>query len=449
MENPLELLCDYLIEPGCVRKENLALGIKALADGIGVLLSGRSSGIYKQVRSSVKKLHGGGEAEGLADQIFLDAAALHSQEWNDLYYQRPGHPSAVILPASLDAALWLSCSGEEFLEAYLVGMETASRMNCLLLPRHHERGFHSTCVSGAAGAAAAVGKLLNLSKEKMAHALSLAQTLAGGLRASFGTDGNPLQTARASRDGACAAFWAEEGLQGRTGILTQSQGFLEAFDGKPKEAKQEFSKLFTESLFQNPGLILKKYPLCYSVYQAVDAALQIREQMEAVPRNIKKIICETSPLNLYSLPAGIPQETYAERFSMPYGIAAALIFGRIGTDTFGMSGRKDFVRLMEKCKVCAAKELAGSKGYGFTRVRLEMEDGSILTGTGVPDPDDRIENWSESARKEKFCRCTKDIWNKAEALRVYEEVKEIADQKNLREWESTLPLDKGGKHVRL
>ena len=55
------------------------------------------------------------------------------------------------------------------------------------IPAHYDVGWHITGTSGVFGAAAAIGKLLNLSEQQMVWALGLAATQAAGLREMFGS----------------------------------------------------------------------------------------------------------------------------------------------------------------------------------------------------------------------------------------------------------------------
>ncbi len=58
-------------------------------------------------------------------------------------------------------------SGEEFLLAYVLGVEVECRIADAINPHHYQSGFHSTATMGGLGAAMAVGKILRLTEEAL------------------------------------------------------------------------------------------------------------------------------------------------------------------------------------------------------------------------------------------------------------------------------------------
>lgn len=401
-------ICDFVLEYRMEdsSREAVELAKRALLDGVGVMVAGRRERQPRLLARALEEMYGT-DSFSLPDQVWIASAACHSQEYNDLYFGLPGHPGAILIPAAFYVGARTGATGKELLEAYMAAFETASRVNRILLPVHHEKGFHSTCVSGIIGAALAAGKLLELSGQQMEHALGIACSFASGLRRNFGSDTNSLQVAKASADGVRAAFLAREGMTSCRELLTQPDGFLAAFYGRLEEADHVFSDLKEQSAFLSPGLLLKKYPACYSVYQAVDAALGIREQEDFRMEGIARIICSVPELSFYSLPEQRPDSVYGQRFCVPYCVAAALLFGRLDETCFQESHLRNpqLSDLMEKSVYRVQEELIGKPGYGFSEVEIVYENGKRLRARAYHGEQEKIENWSRERLYTKFKGC--------------------------------------------
>lgn len=425
-------VADYRLEDSTDEVTELAK--RALLDGIGAMISGRAQRQPKRLELALRAMYGG-ESFSLPDQVWLAAAACHSQEYNDLYFGLPGHPGAILIPAALYVGACTDAAGKELLEAYMAAFEIASRVNQLLLPVHHEKGFHSTCTSGIIGAALAAGKLLKLSEEQLEHALGIACSFASGLRRNFGSDTNSLQVAKASADGMRAAYLAGADMTGCKDLLMQPDGFLAAFYGRYEDASDVFADLKESSAFLSPGLLVKKYPACYSVYQAVDAALRIREQEAFQSEGIVSIVCSVPELSFYSLPEQRPDSVYGERFCVPYCVAAALLFGTLDETCFQECHLKNprLCSLMERVVYQVHEELQGRPGYGFSEVTVVYETGKRLSARVYHGEQEKIEHWSRERLSKKFRGCVQHTLGEAQTDALLEKLWSIEQAPSVRE----------------
>jgi 2-methylcitrate dehydratase PrpD len=92
-------------------------------------------------------------------------------------------------------------------------------------PAHYAKGWHITASCGVFGAAAAVGRLMQLDEARMVWALGHAATQASGLVASLGSSAKSLNIAHAARNGLLAAQYAQAGLSASTAVLEDRFGF--------------------------------------------------------------------------------------------------------------------------------------------------------------------------------------------------------------------------------
>src|SRR5437870_4524021 len=139
---------------------------------------------------------------------------------------------------------------------------------CMRVGRDHaadlsERGFRTTPTYGVFGAAAAAGRLLALDERKMAHALSFAANMAGGLRefAESGSGDFAFQAGTAASNGIMAARLAAAGATSGASALDGKAGFFRAY-GEP--GRDYAARLAADlgTVFEMLAVTYKPYPIC-------------------------------------------------------------------------------------------------------------------------------------------------------------------------------------------
>ena len=204
-----------------------------IADCFGCIIAGSNSEVairtyksFEKIGSGDSILFGTNKLLNLQSATVCNSVAGHAWDFDD--YEAPGstHPTVVILPAMLSASHLQKTSGTELLIAYAVGVEVIMQLGQAITLEHYARGFHSTATLGAIGAAAAVSRLLHLSKEQTSNALAIAVSQAIGYTAQFGSNAKGIQTGFAARAGFEAAVLAESGATGNLDIIESESGFL-------------------------------------------------------------------------------------------------------------------------------------------------------------------------------------------------------------------------------
>src|SRR5438552_3930841 len=109
------------------------------------------------------------------------------------------HPTPPVASALFAYASANRVGGPQFLHAFLMGFEVESRVGNAVYPAHYDAGWHITATSGVFGAAAAVGKLMQLSTPQMIWAMGLAATQASGIREMFGSMAKYFHAGHAAR----------------------------------------------------------------------------------------------------------------------------------------------------------------------------------------------------------------------------------------------------------
>jgi 2-methylcitrate dehydratase PrpD len=145
-----------------------------------------------------------------------------------------GHASsteASVVAAALAAAEQVDASGRALIEAVLVGLEVAARLNGAFLPLAGPRGWHDG-VLDAIASAAGTARLLAASAQQAGFALSLAATQASGLQSEVGGAGRGVDVGKAALNGVEAALLVQQGLTAPLNGIEAERG-LQLLVGDP------------------------------------------------------------------------------------------------------------------------------------------------------------------------------------------------------------------------
>ena len=252
----------------------------------------------------------------------VNAASSHFAEQDDVHNGSVFHPAAVVFPAVLAVAQSIGCSGRDLLTAAVVGYEVGIRIG-EFLGRSHYKVFHTTGTAGTVAAAAAVGRLLQLTPEQMLHAFGSAGTQAAGLWEFLrdAADSKQLHTAKAAADGLMSAYLAQQGFTGAQRILEGPQGMAAGMSSDADPSK------LVDRLGERWALVetsFKFHSSCRHTHPAADALLQVIKEYNLDPEQIARVTAHVHQGAIDVLgPVVNPQTVHQAKFSM--GIVLGLI----------------------------------------------------------------------------------------------------------------------------
>lgn len=333
-----------------------------LLDYIGVAARGAQIESGQQVQAAVRKLqpHPGENdpvilgtmlraSPGLA--ALANGTAAHSLELDDVINEASLHPGVVIMPAVLAAAGLVRCTLAEAFAAIVTGYEVMTRLGIALDPaKHYKQGFHPTGTCGAFGAAAAAGKVLKLNEAQLANALGIAGSQASG-SLEFLSDGaytKRFHAGWAAHAGVTAACLAREGFTGPSTILEGKFGFLHAYSpgsdagrllqdrGNPNA---EYAPYAEYALTRTS---IKPHACCRYKQGPIDALLQIKRGHDLQPEEVASVCIDVLEAGYDLVAEPLAQKQQPKRvvdaqFSMPFGAAVAILYGRAGLDEYSES----------------------------------------------------------------------------------------------------------------
>ncbi|MCW5750386.1 MAG: MmgE/PrpD family protein [Alphaproteobacteria bacterium] len=265
-----------------------------------------------------------GEALGVpaSEAAFANGCSVAALDFDAVHEGSILHADAVVLPAALAVAEWQGRSGQEFLSAYVAGIELAHRLS-LATPR--DGGWFGTSTAGVFGAAAAVARLMDLGAEGIHNALGIALSLSSGTKQAIveRTLTKRLQSAFAARSGVHAALAAAAGVTGPRDWLEGQFGWFSLYEmGDPSRVVDGLGSRFE---FIETGI--KKYPFCLCTHAAIDAAQALMSQHSLSASEIEGVEVTISPYMNRIVggafdPSGDAQ--VAGQFSIQYAVARGL-----------------------------------------------------------------------------------------------------------------------------
>jgi 2-methylcitrate dehydratase PrpD len=317
-----------------------------ILDTLGAMLGGSvAPGVAELVR--LVERWGGREESSLLlvgrkapapHAALVNATMGHALDFDDTHDGAGNiHPGVSTLAASLAVAEWQGgVSGQDFVVAVTLGLDVACR---LALAATVDRGWHRTAAFGIFGATAAAGKLLGLNTEQMVHAFGIAYSQAAGNRQCIldGALTKRLQAGQAASAAVFAALLAREGFTGAREVFVGRFGFFPMYQPEGYDVSAISEDL--GAVFRGVELSFKPYPCGRPHHAIIDAALELYRRLELgatdAEARIADVVITTDPRTYGDQLGPVstrrrPSQVVEAQFSMPFLVAAALVYGRVG-----------------------------------------------------------------------------------------------------------------------
>jgi len=408
-----------------------------ILDCLGVTIAGAREEMATIMVNFAQEMGGKEEAtiigKGVKTNVLLaslvNGALSHVLDFDDVHVPSATHPSVNVLPPTLAVTESKKLNGKDLLTAFILGFEAEARVGMAAGLTHYDRGWHSTATIGHFGAAAGVGKLLNLTSAQMVNALGMAGTQAAGIRQMFGTMCKPFHPGKAGMNGVIAAYFAAKGFTSTPDVIEGKGGFLEIYSANPQPEKilaglgEDYQVLATG---------FKIHASCRATHATVDGMKTIREEMGRVnTEDIEEIQLEVPKITFQAAAKPEPRTGLEGKFSVYYCAALALLEGAAGEDKF--TGEKvnepQLVALRKKVKTNLNENLSVFE----TKITVKMKDGKtyhkhILTPKGEPE---NPTNFAELEDKFKSLAALvipeKNVVQVVEKIKYLEEVTDLRD----------------------
>lgn len=347
----------------------------------------------------------------------VNGATSHALDYDDTHFDYIGHPSVAIFPAALALAEQQGASGRDFLNAALVGLETACRVGRWLGMSHYQHGFHQTATSGSFGAAAAAARLLRLDAERTAHALGIAATRAAGLKSQFGTMGKPWHAGTAASNGVEAALLAQGGFVSRPDALECEQGFGDTHAGANADLSLVLDGLGERFRFEK--VQYKLHACCHGTHAGLEALAVLRAAHAIRPADVERITLTVHPRWLRVCNLEQPRTGLEAKFS--YRLTAAMALYDLPTgalDSYSEQAceRADLVALRDRVRVATDEALPSTAAVAA----VQLNNGQVLQQAHDLDADVPL-----AAQQAKLRNKAAALLGQAEADHLWRVIEEV------------------------
>lgn len=269
----------------------------------------------------------------LLNASMANAYNCHILECDDVHQVSIIHAGAPVIAAALAIAESGRRTGKQLIEAIVAGYEILLRVGESVMPSHYYF-WHTTATCGAFGAAAAAGKLLELSHEEMVNAIGNAGTQAAGLWEFIEDNAMTkyLHCGRASSSGVLSALLAQKGFTGPKKIIEGERGFVKATSSEmnPEEKFNTIGRQY--KILENS---FKPYASCRHTHSTIEAVLNLKDQHGLTGTDIEKMTITTYEVAIQIAKNNVTyQDARAAKFSLVYCAAAALYYGEVTPQAF-------------------------------------------------------------------------------------------------------------------
>ena len=303
----------------------------------------------------------------------MNGISSHIFDFDDTHLRTIVHPAGPVASAILALSEYRPVSGADLLHALILGTEVECRIANAVYPAHYDVGWHITGTVGPFGAAAAVGKLLNLSEQQMIWALGIAAAQPVGLREMFGTMTKSFHPGRAAQNGFTAALLAAQNYTSSNQGIEAPRGWANVLSSARNYAE------ITDNLGAHYEISIntyKPFPCGIVIHPAIDACLQLRAAHNLVPTQIEHIDLRVHPLVLELTGKRAPQAGLEGKFSVYHAVAAAIVYGRVGEPQFSDQAVRDATTIALRDRVTAVIDRTIAEDQ--VRVAITLKDGRRL-----------------------------------------------------------------------
>jgi 2-methylcitrate dehydratase PrpD len=368
---------------------------KEILDLLGVALGGADQPGATHVCALIKEWGGKEESSIFGSKQKVpspnaaqaNATMAHALDFDDVHEAAVMHPGIASIPVVMAVGeAQGNLSGKEFITNTALGVDMMCRLALATTPGKSpiELGWHLTTLFGFMGSAATAARVMRLTEEQIVDAIGIGyhQSCGNGQCVKDGALTKRLGPGFAVKGGITAALMAKAGVTGAKNSLEGEWGLYKQYmdgDYSPEILTADLGKRF-----EGVNVAIKPYPCCRGIHPAIDAALALSTEENFQCKDIKEIILSVTDAHMKLLCQPLdakrsPRSPVDAQFSIPWGVASAIVGRRVGLGDFTESAIKnrDVLDLTQKMRVEVDNTLH-KQGPEPTRVKVITNDGKAF-----------------------------------------------------------------------
>jgi 2-methylcitrate dehydratase PrpD len=344
-----------------------------ILDGIGCAVYASGNLAAKMLTAVVEEMGGEPTCQVLGTRLRTNAvnAAMvngqytHLEDFDDM---GNGHHAAVLMPTTLALGEEKRVNGRDALTAYIVGLDVTAYTTIAIGSDHYAKGWHQTSTTGTLGATAVAARLLGLDVMQTRHALGIASSQAGGIRAAFGTMTKALHPANAARAGVFSAKLAARGYEGNPDVIEDRYGFFSVF-GQEQAQLASLSRslgvpfaIMGRGKTKASGVQIKMWPSCGITHGTATVLKRLLKKQPIKAEDVEAVeVVTTYNPSIMAANIRFPKTPLQGKFSPWYTIASILLDGKLDLSSFSKdSFERPLVQdLLKRVSITQDREQAG------------------------------------------------------------------------------------------
>lgn len=405
MSNPIQVLADAAASwHRCELSESVTWATRrAILDWFATTLPGCVVQPATLLAETFSPWRGPGNAICYVDGLpgsprhaaLLNASASHTVEFDDIFKDGGYHPGSPTVSAALAVAQDRGASLEQLHRAIIAGYEVGCRISLAIQPSHY-RYWHTTSTVGTIGAAVATAMILGADAQRIAHAIALSSSFAGGHQQNLQDDGmaKALHPGHAADAGILAGYAAANGVTASLDSLHGDKGFAAATSASSGDWLTALEGVGEWTPIMR--MTVKNHGCCGHIFPALDGLRLLQERECFAAADIDSIHVAGYGATYQMCNRANPRSAQEARFSLQYCMAAQSVLGGVRLAAFAPDAlvHPDIQALMQKVTVSEDAELAAAyPKKRMAKLLISLKDGRRIhhfQETRKGDPEDPL-----------------------------------------------------------
>jgi aconitate decarboxylase len=366
-------------------------------DTIGVGIYGASLPWSERLRATAQAMEAPGRVSVWCTRLqfsaptaaMINATAVHAFELDDI--GPGGHNGSVTLSSVLAMAQHKGAlSGSDLINAVVIGIETAARVNnCVGRIPHEGLGFHNPGLMGTFASVASASRALGLDADDVVHALGHAGQQAASLMFTHhGGMGKRLLAGQAARAGTFGALLAANGFTNAANVFeAEYGGFCAAHTGNREPPAYDLTQL-TKDLgrtYHTAKVRFKMWAARVPNHGSLEGIRQLRKKHPIPAEQVKHVRIRLGRGYLQNVGwAYTPTTITSAQLNLYYVTAIMLLENDVFTEQFTEEKIRD-PRVLDLIQRISITHDASMDGMGYAEgnpIEIELSDGSVLSAWG-------------------------------------------------------------------
>ncbi|HWH78472.1 MAG TPA: MmgE/PrpD family protein, partial [Candidatus Binatus sp.] len=277
--------------------------------------------------------------------------------------------------------------------------------------------------------------LLKLDECQTAMAMAIATSLAGGLKANFGTMTKPLHVGLGARNGVLAAKLAASGFTANARAIETGVGFYQTLHRGAAIYEGAIEELGRTYALVTDGLRIKPYPCGGLTHQVIDSALEFRAKHRLTPEMIEAIDVDVVKHTFDRIAFRVPETSIQGKFCMPYLVARAIIDGKVSLHAFTDAAVRDpqVLKFAERVQMRLDTNLKKTDVGGRPcRVTVRLKNGQSFTREAQHAKGSPEFPMTEDELRAKFTECAEQTLSAGAATRALNYIEQLETLTNVK-----------------